>query len=104
MANLNIYLVAQYVARPKDPSQTAQQGYMANPDNIEWDERVYITRGLRDKDTQNNVILNLTEQKIVKNSFNTAATFEQVFEHFYQGFGDYIDDSVNQLNNAISGN
>jgi len=101
LANLNIYLVAQYVAKPKDPSQTAQPGYMANPDNIEWDERMYITRGLRDKDTQMNVVLNLTEQKIVKNSFNTAATFEQVFQHFYEAYGDYIDDSVNTLNEAL---
>ena len=101
MANLNIYLVAQYVARPKDPRQTTQPGYMTNPDNIEWDERMYITRGLRDKDAEMNVVLNLTEQKIVKNSFNTAATFEEIFTHFYEAYGDYIDDSVNTLNEAL---
>ena len=101
MANLNIYLVAQYVARPKDPRQTAQPGYMTNPDNIEWDERMYITRGLRDKDAEMNVVLNLTEQKIVKNSFNTAATFEEIFTHFYEAYGDYIDESVNTLNEAL---
>jgi len=93
--------VAQYVARPKDPRQTVQPGYMTNPDNIEWDERMYITRGLRDKDAEMNVVLNLTEQKIVKNSFNTAATFEEIFTHFYKAYGDYIDDSVNTLNEAL---
>ena len=101
MANLNIYLVAQYVAKPKNPKLTAQPGYMTNPDNIEWDERMYITRGVRDKDTEMNVVLNLTEQKIVKNSFNTAATFEEIFAHFYEAYGDYIDDSVNTLNEAL---
>jgi len=93
--------VAQYVARPKDPNQTAQPGYITNPDNIEWDERIYITRGLRDKDAEMNVILNLTEQKIVKNSFNTDKTFEEVFTHFYEGYAEYIDDSVNKLNEAL---
>ena len=101
MANLNIYLVAQYVAKPKDPRQTAQPGYMTNPDNIEWDERVYITRGLRDKDTEMNVVLNLTEQKIVKNSFNTNKTFEEIFAHFYDSYPEYINDSVNALNEAL---
>jgi hypothetical protein len=101
LANLNIYLVAQYVASPKDPTQTAQSGYITNPDNIEWDERIYITRGLRDKDAKMNVILNLTEQKIVKNSFNTDKTFEEVFTHFYEGYAEYIDDSVNKLNEAL---
>jgi hypothetical protein len=48
-----------------------------------------------------NVVLNLTEQKIVKNSFNTAATFEEIFTHFYEAYGDYIDDSVNTLNEAL---
>ena len=93
--------MAQYVARPKDSRQTVQPGYMTNPDNIEWDERMYITRGLRDKDAEMNVVLNLTEQKIVKNSFNTAATFEEIFTHFYEAYGDYIDDSVNTLNEAL---
>jgi hypothetical protein len=101
LANLNIYLVAQYVARPKDPKQTARPGYMSDPDNIEWDERMYITRGLRDSDAKNNVILNLTEEKIVKNSFNSGKNFEEVFKYFCDTYPEYINDSINKLNEAI---
>lgn len=94
-------MCAQYVAKPKDPKQTAQSGYMANPDNVEWDERVYVSHGLRKKDHQMNVILDLTEEKIIKNSFNSGKDFQEVFKYFYDNYGDYINDSVNTINETI---
>lgn len=96
--NKSIYLIAKYVTRPRDPSQTHNPGYMKDPANIQYDEQVYITRGLRDKDLTNNVIINLTEEKIVKNTFNSGSTFEEIFKHFYDGYAEYIDQSVNELN------
>lgn len=101
MAKNNIYLVAQYVAQPKNPRQTAQSGYMSNPDNVRYDERVFVARGYRDRYMQNNVVLDLTEEKILKNSFRSEKTFEDIFNHFYEGFGDYIDDCVKTLNEDI---
>ena len=98
MADLSIYLIAKYTGQPKDPKQTHKAGYMKDPENIEYEEQVYITRGLKDKDIKNQVILNLTEQKIIKNLFKNAVTFEELFEHFYQGYPTYIDDAVNSLN------
>ena len=94
-------MVAQYVAQPKNPRQTSQAGYMANPDNIRYDERVFVARGYRDRYLQNDVILDLTEEKILKNSFRTEKDFEEIFKHFYEGFGDYIDDCVKKLNENI---
>ncbi len=101
MAKNNIYLVAQYVALPKNPRQTAQPGYMANSDNVRYDERVFVARGYRDRYMQNNVVLDLTKEKILKNSFRSERTFEDIFKHFYEGFGDYIDDCVKTLNEDI---
>ena len=98
MKNKSIYLIAKYTAKPKDPKQTHNPGYMKDPANLQYDEQVYVTRGLRDKDLQNNIIINLTEEKIVKNTFNTVATFDDIFKHFYEGYAEYIDQSVNQLN------
>ena len=101
MAKNSIYLVAQYVALPKNPRQTSQPGYMANPDNIRYDERVFVARGWRERYLQNHVILDLTEERVLKNSFRTEKTFEDIFKHFYEGFGDYIDDCVKTLNEDI---
>ncbi len=102
MADRNIYLIAKYTGQPKDPTQTAKAGYMKDPENIHYEEQVYIARGMKTKDLQNQVVLNLTEQKIVKNIFKSGATFEEVFTHFYEGYAEYIDDCVNQLNEISS--
>ena len=101
MADLNIYLIAKYTGMPRDPKQTSKPGYMLNPENIHYDEQVYISRGLRQKDLQKQVILNLTEEKIVKNTFNAGKTFEEVFAHFYEGYAEYISDCVDSLNEKI---
>ena len=53
--NNNIYLVASYSARPKDPRMTSQKGYMSNSDNIEYDEQVYVARGMSQKHLKNRV-------------------------------------------------
>ena len=102
MANKNIYLIADYRARPKNPRMTAQPGYMSNPDNVQYDENLSIVRGFRDKYLKSHVVLDLTEEKVVKNSFTPGKTFEELFAHFYEGFGEYIEQTVNDLN-AISG-
>ena len=101
MANLNIYLVANYVARPKDPKRTSEKGYMANPDNIQWDEQMFVARGFRDRYMQNSVVLDLTEEKIIKNSFRTEKSFEEIFKHYHDGFAEYIEQTVNDLNEAL---
>ena len=87
---------------PKDPRQTSKPGYITNPENIHYDEQVYISRGLRDKDLKNQVVLNLTEEKIVKNTFNSGKNFEEVFTHFYEGYAEYIDDCINQINGVTT--
>lgn len=102
MKDKSIYLIAKYSGRPKDPRQTSRPGYITNPDNIIYDEQLYLSRGLRDRDMQHQIVLNLTEQTVVKNSFRTNATFEEIFTHFYEGYAEYIDECVNKLNENIT--
>ena len=101
MANLNIYLLATYVARPKNPRQTAQPGYMKDPSNIQYDEQVFIARGFRDRYLQNSVVLDLTEERVIKNSFTPGKSFNELFAHFHEGFGEYIEQTVNDLNASL---
>ena len=42
MAKLDIYLLATYVARPKNPRQTSRAGYITDPNNIQYDENLSI--------------------------------------------------------------
>lgn len=101
MAKLNIYLLATYVARPKNPRQTSRAGYITNLDNIQYDENLEIVRGWRDRYLKYSVVLDLTEERVVKNSMTPGKTFEELFTHYHEGFGEYIEQTVNDLNAAL---
>lgn len=94
--------MATYVAKPKNPRQTSRAGYMQDPNNIQYDENVAIVRGWRDRYMQQSVVLDLTNERVVKNSFTPGKTFEELFAHYHEGFGEYIEQTVNDLN-ALSG-
>ena len=101
MAKLDIYLLANYRARPKNPRLTAQIGYMSDPGNLIYDEELTIVRGWRDKYIKNSVVLDLTNEKVVKNSFRTEKTFDDLFAHYHEGFSEYIEQTVNDLNATL---
>ena len=101
MPNLNIYLLATYVARPKNPRLTSRAGYITDPENIQYDENLEIVRGWRDRYMKYSVVLDLTNERVVKNSFQTGKTFEELFAHYHEGFGEYIEQTVNELNAAL---
>ena len=101
MANLNIYLLATYVARPKNTRQTSRAGYITNPDNIQYDENLAIVRGWRDRYLKHSVVLDLTNEQVIKNSFTPGKTFEELFTHYHEGFGEYIEQTVNDLNATL---
>jgi len=98
LSSKNIYLVAYYSAKPKDPKLTKIAGYMKDPANFEYDESINITRGLKTKD-QNlaRVILNLTNKTVVKNSFNENKDFATLLTHYQEGYPKYINPLIAQL-------
>ena len=89
------------MARPKNPRQTSRAGYITDPDNVQWDENLEIVRGWRDRYIKYSVVLDLTNEKVVKNSFQTGKTFEELFSHYHEGFGEYIEQTVDELNAAL---
>lgn len=98
MAQKGIYLLAFYVAKPRDPRQTYKAGYMKDPANIQYDERIEITKGLKDKHRMSaKVVLDLTNKKIVSNGFNHNTGFDEMFKYFYEGYSQYISAIMNQL-------
>lgn len=99
--NKNIYLLATYVARPKNPRQTSRAGYVTDPNNIQYDENLEIVRGWRDRYLKYSVVLDLTDERVVKNSFHNGKNFADLFAHYHEGFGEYIEQTVNDLNAAL---
>ena len=94
-----IFLIARYVQRPKDPSMTRFADYMKDPNHMQWDEEVQVANKVRDKDmTQAQVILNLMEGVVVRNTFNNNKDFPTLFKYFYEGYEQYIHNAVNAIN------
>ena len=98
--NKGIFLVAQYYMKPKDHVNTSVKGWMDDPENIRYDEKVMISRGLRTKDMHAQVILNLSDKKVEKNSFNTDKSFDDIFRYFLDNYTDYIARTMAQLDPA----
>ena len=92
-----IFLVAQYFMKPRDHVNTSKKGWMDNPDNIRWDEKVGVTRGLKTRDHSSQVILDLGEKKIVRNTFQSGKNFDEIFRYFLTGYSQYLAPVMIQL-------
>jgi len=91
-------LVAFYHLKPKNPNKTKDAGYMTNPDNIAMDESINITRGLKTRDQLSaRVILNLSKETVVRNTFNDGRDYASLLAHYQEGYPQYINPLLAQL-------
>jgi hypothetical protein len=98
MKKQNIYLVANYVGKPRDPRKTHVPGYMKDPANIQFDEQVQVSTRLRKQDlTMSKVIMNLSDKTVDKNSFNGNKNFDELFKYFFKGYHKYITQVMTKL-------
>lgn len=98
MKKQNIYLVAHYVTKPRDPRKTHIPGYMKDPANHQFDEQVQISTKVRPKDLQNaKIIMNLSTKDVEKNSFNGNKDFNELFKYFFKGYHKYITEVMAKL-------
>jgi fructose-specific phosphotransferase system component IIB len=98
MKKQNIYLVANYVAKPRDPRRTHVPGYMKDPANIQFDEQVQVSTRLRKQDlTTAKVIMNLSNKTVDKNSFNGNKNFDELFKYFFKGYHKYITEVMAKI-------
>ena len=85
-----IYLVAQYFMKPRPGVNTSKKGWMDDGANVRYDEQMTVTRGLKNKDRDAKVILNLSTKTIEKNAWNTERTFDEYFRYYLQGYSQYL--------------
>ena len=98
MKQKNVYLIAKYSAHPRKKHATAAAGYMKDPANVQWDEQVIVTLGLKNKDfLTGRIVLNINEQKVERNSFQNGKTFMELFEYFYNANPQDISRSLQQF-------
>ena len=93
----SVYLIAYYSVKPKTKN-TNQAGWMNNPDNVQWDEQIAVATKLKNRDLQTaKVILDLANRTVYRNAWNTERSFDDLFEHYYDGYKKYLDPVIQQL-------
>ena len=108
MKNKDIHVLAFYKAVPKNPKLTSRPGYTKDPNNMQWEETINITRGLKDKDlAQAQVIINLNKKEIVRNTIGKGSNFNSILAYFQESYPKYINPVIATLYkdelNEISG-
>ena len=93
----NIYLVAFYGMKPRRGVNTSKKGWMDNKDNLQYDEKVEITRGHKKSSALANVILNLSQKSVERNTFNDDRDFKSFFKYYFGGYDQYITAVMKQL-------
>ena len=97
MTNKDIYLVAFYSVKPKPRVQTQIKGWMDDPDNVQWDERVEITRGTKKNAIDAKIVINLSNKTVQKNGWGDNKSFEDLFKYFFTGYHQYITEVMTQI-------
>lgn len=89
------FILANYAQTAKYPNRTHEKGYWSNPDNIQWDEHVEFTFGLKSRDEQRfAIILDLDGQTVVKNRMSQSDDFDALFDYFYKSYETQIKDYI----------
>lgn len=80
------YIFAKYYAKPREPNKTHIKGYMSDPNNVRYDEAVGFSVGLKKKDYDNNIILDIDGQKVIKNTMNENSNWAQLMDYFLSAY------------------
>ena len=102
MKTKDVYLIAKYAAHPRKKHATASPGYMKNPDNISWNEELLVTYGLKNKDfLAARIVLNITQQRVERNSFQNDKTFDELFNYFYSSNKEELNSRFRQVGISV---
>lgn len=97
MSNKHIYLVAFYSIKPRKGVNTSVKGWMDDHANLQYDEKVEITRGIKKSASTAKIILNFNTKTVERNSFNANRDFKDLFKYFFGGYHKYITEVMTQL-------
>ena len=89
--------MAFYYVKPKPGVQTQIAGWMNDTNNIRYDERVEITRGLKKDAVSAKIIMNLSDKTVERNGWNDNKNFDELFKYFFKGYHQYITKVMTQL-------
>ena len=97
MKQKEIYLLGFYSTKPREGVNTSVRGWMSNTDNLQYDEKVEIVRGIKGPTAGAKIRLNLSTKTVEFNGFNGDTDFKSMFKYFFGGYHKYITAIMTQL-------
>jgi hypothetical protein len=94
----DIYLTARYVMRPKPYAKTFKAGWASDPANVQYDEQIGVVTGLKPRDLQSGVVLNLSKAAVIQNSMNNDRDFDSIFGYFLSNYTEYMTKAMTIAN------
>jgi len=100
MSKQTYFLVANYYMRPKHKrTQTQIKGWMDDKNNVSYDEQVTVTKRLKTNDYSSaKIILDLVNEKIIKNEWQPDANFDDLLRYFKENYPQYLNRSTQATN------
>ena len=89
--------MAFYSMKPRPGVNTSKKGWMDDTDNITYDERIEISRGLKRNSNTAKVILDLSNKTVDRNSWGTDRSFDEYFKYYFKGYHKYLTTVMTQL-------
>jgi len=83
--------------KPRRGVNTSKKGWMDDKANLQYDERLEITRGLKKNSSIASVILNLSDKTITKNTFNDNSDFRSFFKYYFGGYHKYVSTVMKEI-------
>ena len=103
--NKDIFILAKYTSIPKNRRFTCEAGYIKNPDNMIEMQQLQVTSGLQDRDlVSSKIVLNMNQQKVVRNDFKTGESFVDLFGRLYSGSPEKLKQALFEFGIAIKDN
>lgn len=95
----SVYLIAYYTMKPRHQRvQTHIKGWMQDKENISYDERIAISKRLKDKDiSMAGVILDMAQKKVIRNNYRPNSNFDDMFEYYYKNYNKYLDPIIKEM-------
>ena len=90
------YIIAKYPQTLRDPRMSHRPGLAANHAAWQNNEEVKCAKNIKTKDiTEASVILDVAQQKVVKNRFGNDRSFEELYQYYMSNYADYINSWLN---------
>jgi hypothetical protein len=99
MKTPQIYLVASYTIKPRNPALTFQKDYINQDANIQYSESVAIATRLKTSDlTDAQVIIDIGAKQVIKCSYQGAErNYESLITYYTKHYPSYVNPILERL-------